>query len=371
MFRDDVVESTAQAGELVRVRDRSGRELGWAFSSSTSRIALRHAAPAGEMPAAATWSERARRALAWRRLVQPPANGELDEARREVFAESDDLPGLIVDRYGPHLVLAVLTAGAERLVDPVVQALREELGVVSVLARNDAPARRLEGLPRETRQLAGQTPRHVPIREGEVLYGVDPWSGQKTGAFLDQRANRLRVAAWARGRVLDVFCYDGGFALHAARRAEEVIGIDGSRPALARAAANAELSALRNVSWVEANAFEELRRLERRGERFELVVLDPPALAKRRTDVPAATRAYKEINLRAMRLLGAQGILVTSSCSYHMSEQRLIEVLVDAAADAGRRLRLVARQTQSADHPLRLGFPESHYLKCLVLAAVS
>jgi 23S rRNA (cytosine1962-C5)-methyltransferase len=228
--------------------------------------------------------------------------------------------------------------------------------------------RALEGLPREVRQVRGVTPEVVEVHEEGLRFPVDLRGGQKTGAFLDQRENRAAAARLARGRVLDAFCYQGGFALHASRAADSVVGVDSSGPALEWARTSAGLNGLENVTFRQANVFGELKRLVRRGERFETVLLDPPALAKRRADLPAAERAYKEVNLRAMRLLSAGGILMTSSCSYNLSEVRFLDVLAAAARDARRTVRVLERRTQSLDHPVLLGFPESHYLKCLVLS---
>lgn len=277
------------------------------------------------------------------------------------------MPGLVVDRYGPHLVTQCLTASAERFAGPCLDVLAEQLPFESVLARNDSAVRELEGLPREVRQVRGHTPSEIEVREGPVRYLVDPWTGQKTGAFLDQRENRLAAAAYCRGRVLDGFSYQGGFALHAARTAAEVVAVESSPAAIQRGRAAVQRNGLANVSFHQANLFEDLKQRASAGERFDAVLLDPPAFAKSRRDLAAASRAYKEINLRAMRLLVPGGILVTSSCSYNLSEDALLEILRAAAVDARRTACLLEKRTQSRDHPIRLGFSESHYLKCLVL----
>jgi 23S rRNA (cytosine1962-C5)-methyltransferase len=315
-------------------------------------------------PDAAFWARRLDEAARYRRRAGRPGG----DAQRLVFGESDGIPGLIIDRYDRHLVVQCLTLAAERWLPACLDHLAATLDVQSVLARNDAGVRRLEGLQREVRQLRGSTPRAVELREGSIRYVVDPWEGQKTGAFLDQADNRLAVAGHCRGRVLDGFSYQGGFALQAGAVAERVIAVDSSAAALARGKAAAELNGVANIEFRRANLFDELRRMQRDGESFDAVLLDPPAFAKSRADLNAATRAYKEINLRAMRLLAPEGILVTSSCSYNLSEERFLDVLRAAAADAGRIARLMDKRTQSCDHPVRLGFPESHYLKCLVLS---
>ncbi|HKQ60865.1 MAG TPA: class I SAM-dependent rRNA methyltransferase [Candidatus Polarisedimenticolaceae bacterium] len=366
VFRDDVSEAAAaSSGDVVAVREANGRALGFATFSRESKITLRALTLEPRAPDRRFWAETIERAVALRRRTVRDS-----DAWRVLFGESDGVPGLIADLYGRHLVVQCLTRAAERLLPELLEALAAHLAFDSVLARNDPAVRELEGLPRVVEQLRGTTPEELELNEGGVRYVVDPRRGQKTGAFLDQRENRLAAADYARGRVLDVFAYQGGFGLHAARRAEEVVGIDSSAVALARARRAAALSGLDNLVWVEANAFDELRRREREGERFALVTLDPPALAKSRGDLPAARRAYKELNLRAMRLVEDGGMLVTSSCSYNLGEGEFLDVLAAAAADARRTFRVVEKRTQARDHPLRLAFPESHYLKCVVLGAV-
>jgi 23S rRNA (cytosine1962-C5)-methyltransferase len=367
VFADDVSASNNAAhGDLVRVRDNAGMVLGVAFWSARSKIALRMVSLADVVPDAAFWAARVDSALARRgpEIAQWPA-------RRLLFGEGDGVPGLVADLYGTHLVIQALTAGAERIVDLVVAALRARLRVESVLARNDPAVRKLEGLEREVKQLSGTTPEEIVVDEGGIRYAADPWRGQKTGAFLDQRENRLACRAHARGRVLDAFSYHASFALHAALHAEEVIVVDASSDALTRGRANADLNGARNLTFVEANAFEDLRERERRGERFDLVMLDPPAFAKSRGDVLAARRGYKEINLRAFRLLAPSGVLVTSSCSYNLDEPSFEGLVREAAADAGRDIVVLERRGQAADHPVRLAFPEGRYLKCFMLRDAS
>jgi 23S rRNA (cytosine1962-C5)-methyltransferase len=367
VFGDDVAASNGAAhGDLVRVLGKAGEVLGVAFWSARSKIALRMVSRADVVPDRAFWSARADEALARR-----GAEASRWAARRLVFGEGDNLPGLVADLYGSHLVVQMLTAGAERVADQVVAALRERVRVDSVLARNDPSVRTLEGLTREVRQLSGTTPNEIVVEEGGTTYAVDPWRGQKTGAFLDQRDNRIACRAHARGRVLDAFSYHASFALHAAPGATEVVAVDSSADALARGRANAERNGAANLQFVEANVFEDLRARERREERFDLVMLDPPALAKSRGDVPAARRGYKELNVRALRLLAPGGVLMTSSCSYHLDEASFEGLLREAAADADRDAVVLERRGQAADHPVRLGFPEGRYLKCFVLRVAS
>jgi len=362
IFADDVRSADGAAhGDVVEIRDRSGRTLGHGFFSIRSKIALRVVTLEDAPPADGLFARRIDEALRRRAAIADW------EARRLVFAESDGIPGFIADLYGTHLVVQTTIAGTERLLGTLVGALRERLAIDSVLARNDASVRRLEGLTREVVPIAGTTPERVVVGEGTIRYAADPWHGQKTGAFLDQRENRLESARHARGRVLDAFSYHGSFALHAARAADEVVAVDASADALARGRENAAANGLTNMTFVEANVFDDLRARADAGERFDLVLLDPPAFAKSRGDVPAARRGYKEINLRGFRVLAPGGVLVTSSCSYHMDETELEAIVRDAAADAGRDVVVLERRGQAADHPVRLAFPESRYLKCLVL----
>lgn len=366
IFRDDVVASDAAHGDLARVRDAAGGLVGYAFWSARSKIALRMVARSDAALDPGFWAGRVADALARR----GPGVAAWS-ARRLLFGEGDGVPGLVADLYGSHLVVQALTAGAERIVETVVAALREHGPIASVLARNDPSVRTLEGLPREVRQLDGITPAEIVVDEDGVRFAVDPWRGQKTGAFLDQRENRTASRAYARGRVLDAFAYHGSFALHVAPRAGEVIVVDASADALARARANADLNGRGNLTFVEANAFEDLRERERRGERFDLVLLDPPAFAKSRRDVQAARRGYKELNLRAFRLLSEAGVLVTSSCSYNLDEPAFEDVLREAAADAGVPAIVCERRGQASDHPVRVEFPEGRYLKCRILREAS
>jgi 23S rRNA (cytosine1962-C5)-methyltransferase len=367
VFADDIAQSGgAVHGDLVRVTDAAGAVLGAAFFSARSKIALRMVTLSDRTPDTSFWDRRVADAIA-RRGADVARWG----ARRVLFGEGDGIPGLVADLYGTHLVIQVLTAGTERIVEPVLAALRERLPIDSVLARNDPTVRGLEGLPREVRQISGTTPGEIVIEEGGMRYAADPWRGQKTGAFLDQRENRLASARHARGRVLDAFSYHASFGLHAAAGAAEVVVLDASSEALARGRANAERNGATNMTFVEANAFEDLREREKRNERFDLVMLDPPAFAKNRGDVAAARRGYKEINLRALRLLAEGGVLVTSSCSYNLDEPGFADILKDAAADAGRDVSVCERRGQAADHPVRLSFPEGRYLKCFVLRDAS
>jgi 23S rRNA (cytosine1962-C5)-methyltransferase len=288
-----------------------------------------------------------------------------------VHAEGDGLPSLVVDRYGPYVVAQLLSAGLEQVRDDVLAGIGAALAPEGILLRNDSAIRRHEGLPLEVTLAYGEVPKVVEVVEGDVRYAAALWTGQKTGAFLDQRENRLLVAEHAGrgGRALDLFTYHGSFALHLARRAAAVVAVDTSAEALARGRENATLNGLTNIVWREANAFDELRELERRDERFDTVVLDPPAFAKSKQSLVRALAGYKEINLRAMRLLEPGGVLFTCSCSYHVNRSVFLEMVADAARDSGTRLELLAVTGAGRDHPEIVNVPETGYLKGALLRA--
>jgi 23S rRNA (cytosine1962-C5)-methyltransferase len=362
IYGSDVAEASGEVGDVVSVFDRRGNFLGRAFYNPRSEISLR-IAERGDAPIDERWLKgRLERALAYRNSLKIEA-----DAYRLLHAEADGIPGLVVDRYGDHLVLQVGSAALERRLDRIVSALEELLAPAGILLRADTTARRREGLDTKVRVLSGEVPKSVVVREGSVLYSADLWKGQKTGAFLDQRENHLAAGYYAFGRVLDVFAFAGGFALHAARRAETVEAVDASTPAIGAARANAELNGLVNITFTTANAFDLLRERSDGGEEYDTVILDPPAFAKTKRDLPRARRAYKEINLRAMKLLVPGGILITCSCSYHLSRELFEDTLRSAAADVGRTLRVREWRGQARDHPEILTIPETRYLKCAVL----
>lgn len=366
IYRSDVERRPDTPAGAVRVRDRRGAELGWALWSPASEISLRllDRDPGARMDDE-WWHARIARALARRAPLAESAS-----AYRLVHGEGDGLPSLNCDRYDRWLVVQLASAGLEHYRAPIVAALAELTGASGILARNDVPLRSREGLPRETVLLAGDVPREVEVHEHGVRYIAAPWTGQKTGAFLDQRENRRLVGEVARGRALDCFSYHGSFALHLARRAERVTALDSSAAALQRAAANAALNGYANVDCVETNAFDFLRDQARAGERYDTIVLDPPAFAKTRDSVESALRGYKEINLRALRLLTPGGLLFTASCSFHLHRQLFMEMLQAAAADSGRRVAVRALTAQPLDHPEVLTVPETGYLKGALLEAM-
>jgi 23S rRNA (cytosine1962-C5)-methyltransferase len=364
IYRTDVYDEPGDAPGILPVTERRGRHLGQALYSPKSEIRLRLLTRGREPIDAAWWTERIGASAARRA-------GVAATAFRAVHAEADGLPSLVVDRYGPYVVAQLLSAGLEHVREDVLDGIAAALAPEAILLRNDAAVRRHEGLPLEVVAARGTVPDTVIVEEAGVRYAAAPHAGPKTGAFLDQRENRLLVAARAgAGRALDLFTYHGSFALHLARRASEVVAVDSSAEALARGRENAALNGLTNISWREANAFDLLRELERRDDTFDTVVLDPPAFAKSKPSVPRAVAGYKEINLRAMRVLAPQGVLFTCSCSYHVNRAIFFEMLGDAARDSGRRLQLLAVTGAAADHPELLNVPETGYLKGALLRAV-
>jgi len=363
VYATDLVEAgDAQGGDVVAVTDTRGRRLGWALYSDRSQIALRWIAEPDVEINRAFWRERLLGAAAFRQRTIGDA-----EAYRLVFAESDRLPSLIIDRYGDYFVLQTLSQGMEALKPLWVDLLVELFAPRAIVERNDVKVRALEGLPLVKGVLYGALPERLEVALGDGRFHVNLLHGQKTGAFLDQQENYRAAARYARGRVLDGFCYAGGFAVHLAARAESVLAVDISAEAVTQARQNVQANGLANVTVLEANVFDLLRELDRQQERFDLIVLDPPAFAKSRAAVPGARRGYKEINLRALRLLRSEGVLVTCSCSYHMSEEMFLELLREAAADARRQVRILERRTQAPDHPILLSMPETQYLKCVIL----
>lgn len=364
IYRSDVAEAEGEAGDVVRVADRAGRFLGHAFYNPQSEITLRLATREDENLDEAWFRARIQKSLAYREGLNIDA-----DAYRLVHSEADGLPGLVVDRYGDYLVLQIGSAAIENRLDWILAALRDGLAPAGILLRGDAASRKREGLEVGIRILSGEVPDLVVAREGPIRYEVRLETGQKTGSFLDQRENHQAAARYVKGfdKVLDVFSYAGGFALHAARVARHVEAVDSSGGALDAARRNAEINGLENLTFTRASAFDLLRERSDEGELYDAVVLDPPAFAKTRREVPRATRAYKEINLRAMKLLAPGGVLVTCSCSYHFSRDLMEDTLRSAAADAGRTMRIREWRGQSSDHPEVLTVPETRYLKCAIL----
>jgi 23S rRNA (cytosine1962-C5)-methyltransferase len=320
----------------------------------------------GEAPAGlALWRTRLANALQFRESLHLDAT-----AYRLVHGEGDLLPSLVIDRYGDYLVVQALSQGVDRLLPDITRLLLELASPAGILARNDPRVRALEGLEQTVEVLHGAIPPSVVVREGPVEYDVDLWKGQKTGLFLDQRENREAAARYARGRLLDCFSYHGGFALRLARECPEAEAIDISAEAVARIQKNAVRNNLPHLVAREANVFDELRRLEKAGARYDTIVLDPPAFAKNKASIPNALAGYKEINLRAMRLLSPGGYLVTCSCSYNVNEAMFADMVHEASLDSHTPVTIVEKRMQGRDHPVLVGVPETYYLKCFVLRRV-
>jgi 23S rRNA (cytosine1962-C5)-methyltransferase len=383
IFASDILDrADAAPGDTVRVAVANragtpGRPIGVAHFSSTSQIALRLLSSTIQSPEhidRAFFVRRLTAAIAYRQRVVKNS-----DAYRLIYSEGDLLPGLIVDRYGPYLVMQTLSQGMDRSRDLIAECLTELLAPTGIFARNDASVRKLENLPLESVVLSGEIPERVHVSMNGLQLEADLRRGQKTGVYLDQRENYVAAAAHARGRVLDCFTSTGGFALHCARGpnqgvdsvVESVDAIDSSAPALATAEANAKANGIAIIQFRQADVFEFLSGVSFHGSRYSTIILDPPAFAKSRRSLDDASRGYKEINLRALRLLGPGGALVTCSCSHHLTEAALLEIVAAAALDAGKTLRVLDRRTQAADHPILLTVPETHYLKCLILEVLA
>jgi 23S rRNA (cytosine1962-C5)-methyltransferase len=381
VYRSDVRDASGvQGGDLVRVVDDAGNFVGQAFYSDASEIALRFLTTRDEGIDREWWRARIRSCAERRRTIASDTN-----AYRLIYSEGDLLSSLIVDVYEDVLVIQTLSQGADRLKSTLVELLVEEFHPRAIIERNDARVRQFEGLELLSGRLwsapaersgdgalysetdsAGE----IEINQHGVRFIVSPLGGQKTGAFLDQRENYLAARRVAHGRALDCFTFNGGFALHMAHVCDSVLAIDISDEAVIAAERNARLNHAANVEFRSSNVFDSLREMESAGERFDTIILDPPAFAKNRASIKAAARGYKEINLRALKLLNPGGVLVTSTCSYHMSEQMFLELIAAAALDARRRVQVIEKRSQSSDHPVLLGVPETHYLKCVIARVI-
>jgi len=363
IYRADVVDAgEAGPGDVVRVQDRRRHFWGQALYSSQSQITLRLLTREERTFDGEFLAERIAAAANLRQLVAGGA-----QAYRLVSAEGDLLPSLIIDRYGPCFIIQTLTQGMERLKPQVVDILQRAYSPRSILERNDVAVRGLEGLPEQKGTLAGESISEVEVEENGLRFIFDLMGGQKTGGFLDQRENRLAARQYARGRALDCFSYTGGFALHLAVQCDSVLGVDSSPEALSLARRNQQLNNMANLEWKEANCFDFLKAADLARQRYDTIVLDPPAFARQKSKLEAAWRGYKELNLRALKMLNAGGFLITCSCSHHVSEADFLEIIAAAALDAHRTVTVVERRTQSRDHPILLTVPETHYLKCLIL----
>jgi 23S rRNA (cytosine1962-C5)-methyltransferase len=366
IYRSDIVDNGGVAGgSVVSVSDPRGNFIGQALFSDRSEITLRFLTQLDETIDREWWRRRILEAAARRKRIVADTN-----AYRLVYSEGDLLSSLIVDVYDDVLVLQTLSQGTEAVKLLLVELLTEEFTPRAIVERNDLRVRQLEGLEMIAGTLYGNCPDELEIVQHGVRYVVSPLSGQKTGSFLDQRENRLAARGIARGRALDCFTFTGAFALNLAPVCNSVLGVDISADAVAGAQRNAALNGATNVDFLEANVFDLLREMESGGERFDTIVLDPPAFAKNRSSVKAAARGYKEINLRAIKLLNPGGVLISCTCSYHMSEEMFLEIIAGAANDARRKLQLVEKRIQASDHPVLFGMPETYYLKCVVARVV-
>jgi 23S rRNA (cytosine1962-C5)-methyltransferase len=366
VYRSDIVDATdTQAGDIVTVVDAAGNFLGQAFYSDRSEITLRFLSPDSEKIDREWWRGRLRACAERRRAVATETN-----SYRLVYSEGDLLPSLIIDKYDDVLVMQNLSQGAEQLKGLLTELLIEEFHPRAVVERNDARVRQLEGLELQTGVLYGTAPAEIEVRQQQLRFLISPLGGQKTGAFLDQRENYQAAKRVAHGRALDCFTFNGGFALHMAGSCEQVTAIDISQDAISAAQRNAEVNGIDNIEFRAANVFDALREFESSNQKFDTVVLDPPAFAKNRASVKSAARGYKEINLRALKLLKPGGVVITCTCSYHMSQEMFLEIIADAALDARHRLQIVEVRGQSTDHPVLMGMPETHYLKCVIVRLV-
>lgn len=362
VYRSDVRSAQAEAGAIVRVMDERGRFHGRAFYSDKSQIAVRLLTRENVPVDRAFFTERLQRAAAYRETVV-----ENTDAYRLVHGEADLLPSIVIDRYGDYLVVQTLSQASERQKDLIVEILVEQFSPKGILERNDPKVRLLEGLPQRVGVLHGEVSAEILAKENGITFVYDLAKGQKTGSFLDQRENHWAARRYASGEVLDCFSYQGGFALTIADECEHVEAVDMGAAAVQAARRNQELNSITNVTFRERNTFDLLKEYDEVGRRFQMVILDPPAFAKNRDSLEAAERGYKEINLRALKILAPGGYLVTCSCSYHLSEALFLQLIAEAATDAKKNVVVVERRTQAQDHPILLTMPETHYLKALIL----
>jgi 23S rRNA (cytosine1962-C5)-methyltransferase len=366
VYRSDLRDAgDAAGGAIVKVTDEANNFVGQAFYSDRSEIALRFLTSGHDTIDRDWWRVRLRACAERRSLIARKTN-----AYRLVYSEGDLLPSIIIDVYNGHYVLQTLSQGSDRIKDELITLLIEEFEPKAIIELNDARVRQIEGLESRRAVVYGDGSPTIEIAQQGIRFLVSPQMGQKTGAFLDQRENYRAAQRVACGRALDCFTFNGGFALHLASVCDSVLGIDISSEAVTAAERNAQLNGLGNVTFEVGNVFDVLRGMESAGERFDMIVLDPPAFTKSRATIKSGARGYKEINLRALKLLNPGGVLITCTCSYHISEQMFLEIIADAALDARRRLQIIEKRGQSGDHPVLLGVPETHYLKCVIARVV-
>jgi 23S rRNA (cytosine1962-C5)-methyltransferase len=366
VYRSDIKDARkVNGGSIATVRDERGRFAGQALYSDKSEIALRFLTTKEEPIDRQWWRARLLKAAKRREGYKQNTN-----AYRLIYSEGDMLSSLIVDVYDDVFVIQTLSQGTETLQPLIVDLLIESFGPKAVVERNDVRVREHEGLELRSKLLYGDAPGEIEIEQDGVKFCVAPLGGQKTGSFLDQRENHFAARQHAGGRALDCFTFNGGFALNLVQSCESVVGLDISEDAIALARRNAALNNARNVEFQTANVFDALRELESKGERFDTIVMDPPAFTKSRASIEGAARGYKEINLRALKLLNLGGLLISCTCSYHVSEEMFLSVIEDAAVDARRRLQVVEKRMQARDHPVLLSVPETYYLKCFIMRVI-
>lgn len=368
IYKSDVVRTDATGGDVVSVFDEGKNFIGKAIYSDSSEITLRIFTTKNEEINKEFWRERIKAAAKLREFTNYSQLSTT--ARRLIYSEGDLIPSLIVDDYEGIFVIQTLSQGTEKIKETFVEILRDEFSPRAIIERNDVKVRGRENLPLSTGILYGEAPDEITIQQDGIKFYVSPLGGQKTGSFLDQSENHSRVRNYAFGRGLDCFTFNGGFALNLAQTCESVTALDISEDAINLAKRNAELNEIENVEFQTANVFDQLRDYEQAGEKFDTIVLDPPAFVKSRSALKSAVRGYKEINLRALKLLNKNGVLVTCSCSYHFSEEIFLQTIEEAARDAKRRVHLIEKRMQAADHPVLIGMPETYYLKCFILRVI-
>lgn len=366
IYKSDVLKTEAAGGDVVSVYDEAKNFVGKAFYSDSSEITLRIFTTKDEEISKVFWRNRIIESNNRRNAAKEKSTN----AKRLIYSEGDLIPSLIVDDYDGVLVLQTLSQATEKLKETFVEILRDEFSPRSIIERNDVKVRGRENLPLQTGVLFGSAPEEITIEQDGIKFYISPLGGQKTGSFLDQRENHRAARNYAFGRGLDCFTFNGGFALNLASNCESVIAVDISEEAIKQAKRNAALNEIENVEFQTANVFDRLREYEQAGERFDTIVLDPPAFVKTRAALKSAVRGYKEINLRALKLLNKNGILITCSCSYHFSEEIFLQTLDEAVRDAKRRVHIIEKRMQSADHPVLIGMPETYYLKCFILRMI-
>lgn len=375
IYKSDTVKIEAQGGDTVSVFDEGKNFVGKAFYSDSSEITLRVFTTKDETIDKEFWrgkirdAETRRRSDTEKKLVVHHSQFTTN-AQRLVYSEGDLIPSLIVDDYAGVFVIQTLSQGSEKLKQTFVEILIEEFQPLAIVERNDVKVRGRENLPEISGVLDGEVSSEIIIEQDGVKFYVSPLGGQKTGSFLDQRGNHLAARNYAFGKALDCFTFNGGFALNLAQTCDEVLAIDISEDAVNLGKRNAELNDIKNIKFQTANVFDALREFEKAGAKFDTIVLDPPAFVKSRAALKSAVRGYKEINLRALKLLNKNGVLITCSCSFHFSEDLFLQTIEEAARDAKRRVHLLEKRMQSSDHPVLIGVPETYYLKCFILRVI-